>query len=144
MPEEKFMRLAIEEAKKGDFPFGAVIVKDDEALAKAHNTASEVDPTAHAEINAIREACRELNTTDLDGCTLYATCEPCPMCFTASWWAQISKIVYGAEGDEVPEEDWKIDVSVKYLNEHSGNKIQIESGFLKDECLKLSEEKDQG
>ena len=136
MTDEEYMKIAIEEAKKGDFPFGVVIVKDNEILAKAHNTAS-LDPTAHAEINAIREACKKLGNIDLSGCTLYSTCEPCPMCFTASWWARISKIVYGAEGEDVPEDEWKIDVKCSYLNKKSGNKIEIKGGFLKDECLKL-------
>ncbi len=136
MSDEKFMKIAIEEAKKGDFPFGVVIIKDDEIIAKAHNTAIS-DPTSHAEINAIREACKKLGIKDLSGCTLYSTCEPCPMCFTASWWAKISKIVYGAEGEDVPEDEWKINVKCNYLNEKSGNKIKIESGFLRDKCREL-------
>lgn len=137
MNDEKFMSVAIEEAKKGDFPFGAVIIKDDKILVKVHNSAGGVDPTAHAEINAIRQACKKLKTTDLSGCTLYTTCEPCPMCFTAAWWAQISRIVYGAKADDVPEDEWKIDVDSNYINKKSGNKIKIKSEFLRDECLKL-------
>jgi tRNA(Arg) A34 adenosine deaminase TadA len=138
MDDEKFMRIAIEEAKKGDYPFGAVIVKDNKILVKAHNSsAGSIDPTAHAEINAIRQACKKLNTKYLSECTLYATCEPCPMCFTAAWWAQIPRIVYGAKDADVPEDEWKINVTAEYLNKKSRNKIQINGEFLRAECLKL-------
>jgi len=137
MPDEEFMKIAIQEAKKGDFPFGAVIVKDQKIIVKVHNTAKKLDPTLHAEINAIREACKILKTIDLSNCTLYSTCEPCPMCFTAAWWANISKIVYGMEGEDVTEDEWKIDVKCSYLNSKSGNKIQIKGGVLRKECIKL-------
>ena len=136
MSNAEFMQLAIKEAKKGDYPFGAVIVKDEKIIAKAHNTAT-LDPTAHAEINAIKKACKKLKTTNLQGCTLYATCEPCPMCFIAAWWAEISKIVYGAEAEDVPEDEWKIDVKCAYLNSKSKNKIRLEGGFLRKECVEL-------
>jgi len=136
MSDEDFMKIAIEEAKKGYAPFGAIIVKENKIIAQTHNTSS-LDPTAHAEVNAIRQACKKLNSKDLSGCTLYATCEPCPMCFTAAWWANISKIVYGTEGEEVPEDDWKIDVKCTYLNEKSGNKMIIKNNVLRDKCLEL-------
>ncbi len=138
MSDEKFMRLAIKEAKKGDFPFGAVLVKNNKIIAKAHNNSNQkLDPTAHAEVNIIRKACKKLKSKDLSGCTLYSTCEPCPLCFIAAWWANISKVVYGAEGEDVSEDEWKIDVKCSYLNSNSGNKIQIQGGFLREECLKL-------
>ena len=131
------MRIAIEEAKKGDFPFGAVIVKDDKIIAKAHNTAAGVDPTAHAEVNAIRKACKTLNTTNLSGCTLYTTSEPCPMCFFAAWWARVSRIVYGAEVNDLTEDEWKIEIKSSYMNEHSDNRIEIRGGVMRKECLEL-------
>ena len=137
MNDEQFMKIAMEEAKKGDYPFGALVVKNDKIISQAHNTVNQLDPTAHAEINAIREACKKLNTINLSGCILYTTCEPCPMCFTAAWWAQISKIVYGAEVEDITEKNWKIDIKCSELNNRSGNKIQIKGGLLKDECLKL-------
>lgn len=136
MTDEQYMEMAIEEALKGNFPFGALIVKNDEVIAKAHNTAG-LDPTAHAEINAIRNACKKLKDSNLDGCVLYTTCEPCPMCFTAAWWANISIIVYGTEGEDVTEEDWKINIKCEELNKRSGNKIQIKSGVLRDKCLNI-------
>ena len=137
MSDEKFMKIAIKEALKGDYPFGAVIVKNEKVIAKSHNTAKNLDPTAHAEVNVTRNACKKLKSRHLEGCVLYTTCEPCPMCFIAAWWARIPKIVYGVEGNSVPEDEWKIDINCKYLNEKSRNKIELKNGILKEECLKL-------
>lgn len=97
---EKFMRMAIElseqNVKQGQGgPFGAVIVKDGIVLARSANkVVQENDPTAHAEVSAIRLACRELNTFNLSGCEIYTSCEPCPMCLGAIYWAHIDKIYY--------------------------------------------------
>lgn len=97
---KKFMRkaiaLSIENIKKGGGPFGAVIVKDNQIIAtgKNHVTADN-DPTAHAEINAIRKACRKLGTFDLTGCEIYSSCEPCPMCLGAIYWAHLDRLFYG-------------------------------------------------
>lgn len=99
---EKFMRAAIELAKKGmdgnhGGPFGAVVVKDNKIIAKGYNqVTSSNDPTAHAEVVAIREACKALNTFQLEGCTVYTSCEPCPMCLGAIYWARPDKVVFGA------------------------------------------------
>ena len=77
-------------------PFGAVIVKDGKLIAKSANKVTSTnDPTAHAEVSAIRLACQELNTFDLSGCVVYTSCEPCPMCLAAIYWARIGKIFYG-------------------------------------------------
>ena len=79
-------------------PFGAVIVKDGEIVAAQSNKVTvDIDPTAHAEVNAIREACKVLGTFDLSGCILYSSCEPCPMCLSAAYWAHIDKIYYAAD-----------------------------------------------
>lgn len=100
---KKFMQLAIDTAldnikSNNGGPFGAVIVKDGMLIAKSPNTVtSSNDPTAHAEINAIRLACKELNTFDLSGCEIYSSCEPCPMCLSAIYWARISKVYYAAD-----------------------------------------------
>jgi len=76
-------------------PFGALIAKDDQVVSEAWNTVvSGHDPTAHAEVNAIRTACEKLGTFHLRGCTLYASSEPCPMCLAAAYWAQVDRIVY--------------------------------------------------
>ena len=97
---EKFMQMAIDlseynvkHAQGG--PFGAVIVKDGMVIARSANKVVPTnDPTAHAEVSVIRLACQELGTYDLDGCEIYTSCEPCPMCLGAIYWARISKIYY--------------------------------------------------
>lgn len=94
------MRLAIEKAKegikKGQTPFGACIVKEDKVIACSHNLVWKSNNiTAHAEMVAIGVACQALGEIDLSGCTIYSTCEPCPMCFSACHWARISRIVFG-------------------------------------------------
>jgi len=103
---EFFMKKAIElarihmEAKAGG-PFGAVIVRDGEVIAEGWNrVTSSNDPTAHAEIVCIRNACKALDTFDLSGCELFVNCEPCPMCLSAAYWARIKRIHYGADHDD--------------------------------------------
>ncbi len=99
--EEKFMMEAIALSKKGienneGGPFGCVIVKDDVIIGRGNNKVLENnDPTAHAEVMAIRDACKNLGTFQLDGCEIYTSCEPCPMCMGAIYWAR-PKIVYYA------------------------------------------------
>ena len=100
--DEYFLREAIRLAREGMItdqggPFGSVIVRDGEIVGKGCNqVTSSNDPTAHAEVVAIRDACRNLGTFQLEGCTLYASCEPCPMCLGAIYWARPSRIVYAA------------------------------------------------
>jgi len=97
----EYMQAAIDEAFKGmkadeGGPFGAVVVRDGTIIARAHNEVlSTGDPTAHAEIQAIREAAKALGRFDLSGCEIYATCEPCPMCLGAVFWARIHRLYYG-------------------------------------------------
>ncbi len=106
---EKYFNIAIEEAKKGmdsneGGPFGAVIVKDGEIIATAHNEViGSNDPTAHAEVLAIRRASEKLGRFDLSGCTIYSTCEPCPMCFSAIHWAKIETLYYGCDNKDAAE-----------------------------------------
>lgn len=101
-PDPRFMEAAIAEARAGlatgdGGPFGAVVVRDGKVVARGHNqVVGNGDPTAHAEVQAIRAACRALGTFDLSGCEIYATCEPCPMCFAAIHWARLDRVVYGA------------------------------------------------
>jgi len=97
--DKEFMRLAIrlslESVERGGGPFGAVVVKNGEVVATGSNCVTQHnDPTAHAEISAIREAARKLNTFDLSGCTIYSSCEPCPMCLGAIYWAHFDKLFY--------------------------------------------------
>ncbi len=87
--------LSIKNIEKGGGPFGAVIVKDGEIIAASANSVTiDNDPTAHAEVNAIREACKKLKTFDLSGCEIYSSCEPCPMCLGAIYWARIDKLYF--------------------------------------------------
>ncbi len=102
-PKFRYLKQAIDLAKEnasatGGGPFGAVIEKDGKIISACSNSVTpDNDPTAHAEVNAIRAACRELGTFDLTGCTLYSSCEPCPMCLSAAYWARVGKIVYAAD-----------------------------------------------
>ena len=100
-PEAKFMRMAIalatENVRSGKGgPFGAVVVRNGEVLSAMANTVTSTnDPTAHAEVNAIRSACARLGTFQLDGCDVYTSCEPCPMCLAALYWSRCRAIFYG-------------------------------------------------
>ena len=98
--DRNFMAMAIDAASQsamnGGGPFGAVIVKDGKVVTVTSNSVTrDNDPTAHAEVNAIREACRVLGTYDLSGCILYTSCEPCPMCLGAIYWAHIDRVFQG-------------------------------------------------
>jgi tRNA(Arg) A34 adenosine deaminase TadA len=98
--EKKFLERAIELSKQGmesgqGGPFGCVIVKNNEIVGEGNNkVTSSNDPTAHAEVVAIREACKKLNTYQLEGCDIYTSCEPCPMCLGAIYWARPRKVIY--------------------------------------------------
>lgn len=99
---QQFMKAAIEAARQGmdknlGGPFGAVIVRNDEIISSGSNhVTSELDPTAHAEIVAIRAACHKLKDFSLRGCEIYTSCEPCPMCLGAIYWARLDKIYFAA------------------------------------------------
>ncbi|MFI3285972.1 MAG: nucleoside deaminase [Rikenellaceae bacterium] len=113
MENNKFMQMAIDislrSVNEGGGPFGAVVVKDGVVVSKESNSVTLTnDPTAHAEVNAIRKACGALETFSLKGCILYSSCEPCPMCLSAAYWAGISKIYYGnsrADAQEINFDD---------------------------------------
>lgn len=104
--EKNFMRTAIQLAKEGmdsnsGGPFGAVVVKNGKIVSKGYNQVmSNNDPTAHAEIIAIRDACRKLGTYQLDDCEIYTSCEPCPMCLGAIYWARPKKVFYSCNRDD--------------------------------------------
>jgi len=91
----RLARTRMREGKGG--PFGAVVVRDGVIVARGWNAVtSSLDPTAHAEVVAIRRACRKLGSFSLAGCVLYASCEPCPMCLAAAYWARVDRLVYAA------------------------------------------------
>ena len=102
MTKEELMRRAIklseQSVRSGGGPFGAVIAKDGNIIAEGNNRVTlNIDPTAHAEVSAIRNACQQLKTFDLSGCEIYTSCEPCPMWLGAIYWAHIDKIYYGCD-----------------------------------------------
>ena len=102
MKDEYFMRLAIEQAIQGDWPYGAVLVKDDAVIAKAYNTViRDQDVTAHAEVNLIRKALRDVSGLSLKQYTLYTSGEPCPMCAGAVIWSGVSRLVFGASIEQL-------------------------------------------
>lgn len=99
--------LSIASVESGGGPFGAVIVKDGEIIARASNSVTiNNDPTAHAEVNAIRAACQSLQNFSLEGCELYTSCEPCPMCLSAAYWAGIKRIYFGNTRDDAKAIDF--------------------------------------
>ncbi len=107
-------RLSEENIDNGGGPFGAVIVKDDEIISTGVNrVTANNDPTAHAEVSAIRAACQKLKNFSLQGCIVYSSCEPCPMCLSALYWAGVSKIYYG----NTKEDAAAIDFSDKFFYE---------------------------
>ncbi len=108
MTKEELMREAIrlseENVKNGGGPFGAVIAKDGKIVATGTNRVTpDCDPTAHAEVNAIRAASRTLGTFDLSGCEIYSSCEPCPMCLGAIYWAHLDRLYYGNDKRDAAE-----------------------------------------
>lgn len=143
-----FMNLAIEKAKTTmrnniGGPFGAVIVDSNgNILSIASNTVlGDHDPTAHAEINAIREACKKLNSHDLSGCTLYTTCYPCPMCLSAVIWANIKKVYYGCTAKDAENIGFRDDMIYKFISSNcSSNDIMNIVSFNREDCIKLFNE----
>ena len=137
----KFMKRAIELSIKsvnsGTGPFGAVIVKENKIISEGFNTVTiNNDPTAHAEIVAIRKACKGLDSFSLKDCDLYTTCEPCPMCLSAIYWARINKIYYANTRSDAD----KIDFSDALIYEELNKTIQERKipmhQIMRDEALK--------
>lgn len=135
------MYEALAEAKKGDLPYGAVIVKDNEIVIRGYNTAqTDNDVSAHGEINALRAFTKKFGYSldVLEGCILYTTCEPCPMCAAACVWTGVSTVVFGASTAQLIELGTKqIDIPCKSVAEKSFQNIKVIGGVLADDCLKL-------
>lgn len=135
----EFMQLALDAAKNTntDIPVGAVIVKDGQVMASAFNTREkDNDVTSHAEILAIRQAAKKLGSWRLDGCDIYVTLEPCPMCGWAILQSRIRSVYFGSYDTNYGAFSSKID-----LREiHNGSKLNVYGGILEDECNKLLED----
>jgi guanine deaminase len=143
MDDASFMRLAIEKAREGiaagQAPFGAVIVNGDHVLAAAHNSVwSDSDPTAHAEINAIRHAATLISGIDLETCQIFSTCEPCPMCLAAIHLAKIRHVIFGASITDAAAAGFsELFIRARALAKMGGSPLKIEGGLLRDECRAL-------
>lgn len=135
-----FMKLAVEEAEKGiasneGGPFGCVIVKNGEVVGKGHNqVVKNNDPTCHGEMMAIRDACRKMGNFDLSGCELYTTGEPCPMCFGAILWANISKVFYGCNIKDTEKIGFR---DRRFYEDSEKIKAELFEENGREECLEL-------
>lgn len=140
--DEHFMQLAIEQARvaeeNGDVPIGAVIIHNNQVIAKAYNQREQLqDPTAHAEIIALTQAAAALENWHLNGCTMYVTLEPCPMCAGALVLARIDRLVYGCDDPKTGA------VKSLYTIVQDGrlnHRLEVTSGVLADECSQILQE----
>ncbi len=141
MTDNDYMQLAIDICTRGveagQSPFGAVIVLDGQVLAADHNHVwLQTDPTAHAEVQAIRAACRKIASPHLTGATIYSTTEPCPMCFSAIHWARISRIVFGARIQDAIDFGFReLQIRNDVMKEVSGSTIDITPDVQRDGCV---------
>ena len=140
MEHDDFMRqaiaLAVDNVNNGGGPFGAVIVKDGRVVATGVNrVVPDNDPTAHAEVNAIRAACVKLGTFNLSGCVLYTSCEPCPMCLGAIYWAHLDKIYYGATQYDAAAVDFDDSFIYRELELRPENRHKPVANLLHEEAL---------
>jgi len=139
--DARFMREAIEIAhlgvRAGQSPFGACVVRDGRVIARAHNTVlRDSDPSAHAEINAVRAAGAALGSHDLSGCIVYATGEPCPMCLGCCYWAHVPRIVFGSSlADSEAIGFGELPYAPAALLSGAARPLLVEGGVLRDECL---------
>ncbi len=140
---EGAMRLAIDQARAsrrgGNKGYGAAVVLGERVLSHRHDTASsERDPSLHAEMSAVREACRVLGTADLSGCVLVSTCEPCPMCSSLAVWANLGAVFFGAsiEGTAALGKA-RIRVPAREIAARSPIRLEVVGGILEEECLEL-------
>jgi len=149
MSEADFMLQAVAKTREGiaagNSPFGACVVKQGKVVVCAHNTVwPDTDPTAHAEVNAIRLAARALGTIDLSGCVMYTTCEPCPMCLSAIHWSRIDRVVYGATIADAASAGFnELKFDAKRLASEGGSKLvveQLDDPKVCRECAELFQE----
>ncbi|ERK40386.1 nucleoside deaminase [Segatella baroniae] len=144
MEKETWMRRAIqlseESVRQGGGPFGAVIVKDGRIIAEASNRVTiDNDPTAHAEVNAIRMATRLLKTFDLTGCDIYTSCEPCPMCLGAIYWARIDRIYYANDRQDAADIGFDDDFIYREIDRLPAERHKLMQPLLPEEGKKAFE-----
>ena len=142
--KNEFMKIAIElsieSVNKNGGPFGSVVVKDNKIIAKGSNKVTFLnDPTAHGEIVAIREACKKLNNFNLSGCELYSTCEPCPMCLSAIYWARIDKVYYANTREDARKIDFDDSLIYSELDKKINERKISMTQMMRNEALKAFE-----
>ena len=137
---KRAIELSVESVNNGGGPFGSIIVKDDKIIAEGSNkVTSNNDPTAHGEIVAVREACKKLNDFSLNGCELYSTCEPCPMCLSAIYWARIDKIYYANTREDARKIDFDDSLIYTELQKNIDKRKIPMIQILRNEALKAFE-----
>ncbi|HVX90090.1 MAG TPA: nucleoside deaminase [Candidatus Paceibacterota bacterium] len=150
MDHEHYMRMAVDAArqaeKDGAVAIAAILVKDGKVISSGESTTwIQKDPSGHGEINCIRAACKELDTTDLTGCVMYGTLEPCGMCLSCAAWANLGALYFGAyrkdvAGNEYEIKGWNSEEAAKNMRLTNGGSIQVTGGILRDECAALLKE----
>ena len=141
MTDHDYMQYAIRQAQRGKTPFGAVLVQDGQVVAEAYNTVrQDHDPSAHGEINVLRQAGQQLGTTNLSGTVLYTTGEPCPMCTAALVYARVARVVYGASIPQIAEFMDQIPLRSQEIIHTAGPSIQLTEGIAVEACLELLRE----
>ena len=137
---KRAIELSIKSVNNGGGPFGSVIVKGDKIIAEGSNkVTSNNDPTAHGEIVAIREACKKLNNFSLNGSELYSTCEPCPMCLSAIYWARIDKIYYANTREDARKIDFDDSLIYTELQKNIDKRKIPMIQMMRNEALKAFE-----
>ena len=137
---QKAIELSIESVNNGGGPFGCVIVNDNKIIAEGSNKVTSTnDPTAHGEIVAIRQACKNLNNFNLSGCELYSTCEPCPMCLSAIYWARIEKIYYANTREDAQKIDFDDSLIYTELQKNIDKRKIPMIQIMRNEALKAFE-----
>lgn len=140
---EELMKLAVDKCREGiafgQSPFGCAIARGDQILSVAHNTVlSTTDITAHAEVNAIREACREVADIFLERAIVATTCEPCPMCMAALHWARVESVYYGATIADADSAGFnELQLPASEILRQGGSSLKLIAGVLPDECREL-------
>ena len=132
--------LSIESVKTGGGPFGSVLVKNDKIISEGFNKVTTTnDPTAHGEIVAIREACKKLNNFNLNGSELYSSCEPCPMCLSAIYWARIDKVYYANTRKDAQKIDFDDSLIYSEFQKNIDKRKTTMIQILRNEALKAFE-----
>ncbi len=139
---QEAIRLSIEKMEAGEGgPFGAVIVRNGKIIGRGWNhVTSSNDPTAHAEVSAIREACTHLGTFDLSGCEIYSSCEPCPMCLSAIYWARLDKLTFAATRKDASNAGFDDEFIYQEVSKDWKTRILPSEQFLSDEARKAFEQ----